>query len=151
MNIEPNTQAFLNAVAKKGGPEIYELSITDARKMLADAQSGPVEKMPAEIEDLTIDCGPTGKINIRIIRPQGKKEVLPVVFYFHGGGWILGDKGTHDRLVREIANGAHAAVVFIEFSRSPEFQYPIPLEEAYAAVKYMLKQCESFHLGFVIK
>jgi acetyl esterase len=59
------------------------------------------------------------------------------VMYFHGGGWVLGDVDTHDRLVREIAVGAHVAVVFVDFDRSPEAQFPIPVEEAYAATEYV--------------
>jgi hypothetical protein len=57
--------------------------------------------------------------------------------HFHGGGWVLGDVNTHDRLIREIAVGAHAAVVFVDYDRAPEVQFPIPLEEAYAVTKYV--------------
>nr|WP_241991715.1 alpha/beta hydrolase [Paraburkholderia sp. RAU2J] len=59
--------------------------------------------------------------------------------YFHGGGWVLGDTNTHDRLIREIANGAHAAVVFVDYDRSPEAQYPVPIEQAYAATEYVAR------------
>jgi acetyl esterase len=57
--------------------------------------------------------------------------------HFHGGGWILGDKDTHDRLTREIAVGANAAVVFVDYDRSPEARYPVAIEQAYAATKYV--------------
>jgi acetyl esterase len=66
--------------------------------------------------------------------------------YFHGGGWVLGGKDTHDRLVREIANGANAAVVFVNFTPSPEAKYPIPIEEAYAATKYIAENGKNFNL-----
>ncbi|WP_258879042.1 alpha/beta hydrolase [Paraburkholderia sp. BL6669N2] len=59
--------------------------------------------------------------------------------YFHGGGWVLGDTSTHDRLIREIANGANAAVVFVDYDRSPEAQYPVPIEQAYAATEYVAR------------
>jgi acetyl esterase len=68
---------------------------------------------------------------------QNSERVLPVIMHFHGGGWVLGDVNTHDRLIREIAVGVHAAVVFVDFDRSPEAQFPIPVEEAYAATKYV--------------
>jgi acetyl esterase len=58
--------------------------------------------------------------------------------HFHGGGWVLGDENTHDRLVREIAMGANAAVVFVDYDRAPEVQFPIPFEEAYSATKYVV-------------
>jgi acetyl esterase len=57
--------------------------------------------------------------------------------YFHGGGWILGDRDTHDRLIREIAVGAETAVVFVEYARSPEARYPVAIEQAYAATRYV--------------
>jgi acetyl esterase len=135
--IEPSARAFLETVNSSGGPPINELPVSDARRVLSGAQAGPVEKLDARIEDRTIKGGPHGEISIRIVRPAGSTGDLPVVMYFHGGGWVLGDKETHDRLIREIANGAWAAVVFVDYRRSPEAQYPAVTEEAYAAVKYI--------------
>ena len=62
------------------------------------------------------------------------------------GAWVLGDKDTHDRLVREIANGANAAVVFVDFTRSPEAKYPVAIEEAYAVTRYMAEHGKTFNL-----
>jgi acetyl esterase len=76
-------------------------------------------------------------VRIRIVRPQGASGALPVVMHFHGGGWILGDKETHDRMTREIAVRANAAVVFVDYERSPEARYPVAIEQAYAATKYV--------------
>jgi acetyl esterase len=135
--VEPNTQAFLDELATQGGPQIYELSVEDARGVLSAAQGGKVLKLPAEVEDRTIPGGPKGPVAIRIVRPKSGTGALPVVVYFHGGGWVLGDVDTHDRLIREIANGAQAAVVFVDYSRSPEARYPVAIEEAYAATKWV--------------
>jgi acetyl esterase len=66
--------------------------------------------------------------------------------FFHGGGWVAGDVDTHDRLVREIAVGVHAAVVFVRFARAPEIQFPIALEEAYAATSYVANNAKSLRL-----
>jgi acetyl esterase len=133
--LELHTQQFIDSLA--GAPPIYTLSPTDARSVLAQAQSIPVGKPSAQIEDVTLPVGPTGSVPIRIIRPAGSTDVLPVVMYFHGGGWILGDRDTHDRLIREIAAGAGAAVVFVDYDRSPEARYPIAIEQAYAATRYV--------------
>jgi acetyl esterase len=92
---------------------------------------------PADSEDRTIPGGPVGGISLRIVRPQGSSSILPGVMYFHGGGWILGDKETHDRLMREIASGAQATVVFVDYTRSPEARYPLAIEQAYAATKWV--------------
>jgi acetyl esterase len=135
--LEPATQKFLDSLAAAGGPPIYTLSPDAARDVLAGAQAQPVAKLPAAIEDTTFPVGPTGSVRIRIVRPQGASGALPVVMHFHGGGWILGDKETHDRMTREIAVGANAAVVFVDYERSPEARYPVAIEQAYAATKYV--------------
>lgn len=135
--LEINTQSFLSALAAKGGPQIHELSIADARGVLLSAQAGPVARPAADIEARTIPGSPDGEISLRIVRPKGKTGVLPIVMYFHGGGWALGDQDTHDRLVRELAHGAGAAIVFVNFTPSPEAHYPVAIEEAYAATQWM--------------
>ena len=103
-------------------------------------------KLTADIEDLNIPGGPNGNISIRIVRPNGTDDMLPVVMYFHGGGWVLRDKNSHDRLIREIANGSNAAVVFVNYTPSPEAKYPIPIEEAYAATKYIAENGNKHNL-----
>jgi acetyl esterase len=133
--LEVNTQQFVDSLA--GAPPIYTLSPADARSVLAEAQSILVGKPGAQIEDIALAVGPTGSVPIRIVRPTATAEVLPVVMYFHGGGWILGDRDTHDRLVREIAVGVGAAVVFVEYARAPEARFPVAIEQAYAATRYV--------------
>jgi acetyl esterase len=140
------TKSFLTAVNSQKGPQIYELSVKEARGVLSKAQAGKVKKLSVDIEDLEIPCGPKGKVSIRIVRPKDHPAKLPAIMYFHGGGWVLGDKNTHDRLIREIASGAQAAVVFVNFTPSPEAQYPIPIEEAYEATKYISKNGKTFNL-----
>lgn len=144
--VEPIMQQFLENVNAQGGTPIYELSPTDARNVLLKVQDIPVEKQPADIEELALPTGPKGKVNIKIVRPQNNKAKLPAVMYFHGGGWILGDACTHDRLIKEIAHGAQVAVIFVEFSKSPEDKYPIAIEEAYHATKYVSENAESLNL-----
>jgi len=138
--LDPAVQAFLERLARKGGQEISELSVEDARASLAQLQSGQSGKLPVDIEDRTILVGPRGNVAIRIVRPKGNKAVLPVIMYFHGGGWMLGDAETHDRLVRDIAHGTNAAVVFVDYARSPEARYPVAVEEGYAAAKWICEQ-----------
>jgi acetyl esterase len=133
--LELHTQEFVDSLA--GAPPIYTLSPADARSILVRAQSIPVGKPSAQVQDITLPVGPTGSVPIRVIRPVGAVEVLPVVMYFHGGGWVLGDRGTHDRLIREIAVGAGAAVVFVDYARAPEARYPVAIEQAYAATRHV--------------
>lgn len=136
-NLEPTTAQFIQSLVAQGGPPIYQMSVTDARKVLDSLQAQPVDLQPAEITDRMIPGGPIGEVSIRIFRPPNSPERLPVVMYFHGGGWILGNQNTHDRLLRELANGARAAMVFVNYTPSPEAKYPTAIEQAYAATKYV--------------
>ncbi|AYD01817.1 alpha/beta hydrolase [Neorhizobium sp. NCHU2750] len=140
--LEPKTQAFINSLA--GAPPIYTLSPADARNVLANAQKGDVKKLAAFEENKVLPIGPTGSTKIRIVKPAGAKGTLPVIIYVHGGGWVLGDADTHDRLVREIANGAQAAVVFVDYERSPEARYPVAIEQVYATAKYVTEHPKEF-------
>jgi len=71
------------------------------------------------------------------VRPEGATGALPVILYLHGAGWVFGNSHTHDRLIRELAVGAGAAVVFPEYSRSPEARYPVAIEESYAVLSWV--------------
>jgi acetyl esterase len=145
-SIEKNTREFLKAVHSGTGPQLYELSIQDARNVLINAQTGDYKKLPADIEDKTItQDGRT--VSIRIVKPKGSKEKLPVLVYFHGGGWILGNAFTHDRLIRELAVGANIAVVFVNYTPTPEARYPQANEEAYAATKWIKENGASIGLN----
>ncbi len=95
------------------------------------------QRAPADVVDMSIPGGPTGQVDVRIIRPRGSTDALPVVMYFHGGGWMLGNKDSHDRLVRELANKVNSAVVIVDYSLSPMVKYPVANEEAYHAMKYI--------------
>lgn len=145
-SLEPGTQKFIDAVAAKGGPPLYTLTKEDARQVLEDAQAIPVTKLDADVEDLVLPTGPSGKVFIRIYRPVGAKGPLPAVMYFHGGGWILGSKNTHDRLLRDMVNQTPAAFVFVNYTPSPESQYPAPAEECYAASRYIAEHGPDFNI-----
>lgn len=145
-NLDTVNRSFVEAVTKAGGAPIYTLSPADARKVLSGAQAGPVARPDADIQDATLPVGPLGTVSVRIVRPQNAEGALPVVMYFHGGGWVLGGKDTHDRLIREIAVGAQAAVVFVDYRRAPEVTYPVPNEEAYAATKYIAENGRALNL-----
>lgn len=141
--LEPATQAFIDSLAS--AKPIYTLAPEQARAVLAGAQkSVSVTLAPASIEDRVLHVGPKGRTNIRIYRPANARGPLPVVVYVHGGGWVLGDRETHDRLVRELTVGAHAVVVFVDYDRSPEARYPVAVEESYAVLKYVAEHPDEF-------
>jgi acetyl esterase len=81
------------------------------------------------------------------VRPHGSgSRTLPAILYIHGGGWVLGDKETHDRLVRELANGAQATLVFVDYPRSPEAKYPIAIEQAYSTLVWMAEYSDQLNI-----
>ncbi len=134
--LEPAAQQIADAFSQP--PFLYEMAPADARKVLADAQSGPVG-MPSVDEEWITVPSPAGDVRVRIIRPQGAAGLLPVIVYMHGGGWILGNAGTHDRLVRELAVGARAALAFVEYPNSPEARYPAAIEQGYATAQWITR------------
>jgi acetyl esterase/lipase len=145
LHLDPQILAFLKALEAQGGPALSTLSATSARTILLSLQrSVTVPELPADNEDRTIRCGPTGEMALRIVRPPGASGNLPAVMYFHGGGWMLGDRETHDRLVREIATGAQATVVFVEYARSPQAKYPVAIEQAYTATAWVAEHGAAF-------
>ena len=135
IRLEPEVQAFADAAANT--PFLFTLGPQKGRIVLDEAQAGQVSTVPVDIEDFTIADGPSEQVPLRILRPQHAEAPLPVVVYLHGAGWVFGSKKTHDRLMRELAVGAGAAVVFPEYRLSPEAKYPTALEECYSVVKWV--------------
>jgi acetyl esterase len=136
--LNDTVQTFLNYLNGAGLPELHTLSVREARAQFSRGQAAvPVTKLPAEIDQRILPVGPSGSVSVRIVRPVGSQGLLPAVMYFHGGGWVVGDFGTHERTVREIVNGAHVVVVFVEYTLSPEARFPVANEEAYAATKWV--------------
>ncbi|RPK32228.1 alpha/beta hydrolase [Streptomyces sp. ADI93-02] len=132
--LEAAAQDFADATAKP--PLLYELGVGGARKLLDDVQAAPIDKLDVDEKWITVPTE-VGDVRVRIVKAAGAQSPLPVVLYIHGGGWILGNAGTHDRLVRELAVGAEAAVVFVEYDRSPEAKYPVAIEQAYATAQWI--------------
>ncbi len=144
--LTPETQDFVDALAAQNAPTIYTLTPEEARKVLLDAQSKLKTKPPAEVEDHVVPVRKNDKIDVRFVRPQGKKERLPIIFYIHGGGWILGDENTHDRLIRELAVGTGACVAFPIYSPSPEVRFPVALEQMYDAMAHLHVYADRFNI-----
>jgi acetyl esterase len=134
--LEPTIVKFLNSLEAAGGPPLYDLTPAQARQVLRKVQDINVPIPDVSFEDRTLTGGPTGKVPVRIVRPKGVSGDLPIILYTHGGGWILGDKDTHFRLVSDIAAGTRATVVFVDYDPSPEAKYPVPIEQAYTALQW---------------
>jgi len=134
--LEPAAQQLADATSTS--PFLYELEPAAARKVLEDLQAKPINKQPIDEDWITVPS-PVGAVRVRIVKPQGTTGTLPVVVYMHGGGWVLGNAATHDRLVRELAVGARAAIAFMEYTPSPEAHYPVAIEQGYATAQWIVR------------
>ncbi|MFD7834734.1 alpha/beta hydrolase [Streptomyces sp. NPDC059761] len=139
--LEPAAAEFAAATANP--PYLFDLSPVEGRKAVDEVQSGVIDKPAVDDEWITVPGGPTGTVRARIVKPAGATGPLPVIVYIHGAGWVFGNAHTHDRLVRELAVGAGAAVVFPEYDLSPEARYPVAIEQNYAVARWVVEQGES--------
>ena len=131
------TSQFLHALNSGTGPAINTLTPAEARQVLIGAQNSvKVDLSGIEVSNRTIEQdGMT--VPITIVRPQGATGTLPVFMFFHGGGWILGDFQTHERLVRDLVVQSGAVAVFVDYTPSPEARYPVAINQAYAATRWV--------------
>lgn len=127
--------AFLKALNSGNGKPIEQLSVKDARAVLTGAQKG-AELPPAQISQkiITVQGKP---LTLTIVKPEHASSTLPVFMFFHGGGWVLGDFPTHERLVRDMVNASGAAAVFVNYQPSPEAHFPVAITQAYEATKWV--------------
>jgi acetyl esterase len=133
--LEPAAQQFADDTANP--PYLFDLPVSDGRKLVDSVQDGDIPAPAADVVDLTVPGGPSGTVSITIYRPAGSVGELPVILYTHGAGWVFGDAHTHDRLVRELTTRAEAATVFVNYPLSPEARYPTAIEEIYAALEWI--------------
>jgi acetyl esterase len=133
--LEPQAEEFSRATADP--PYLFDLGPVEGRKAVDGVQAGDIAKPDADIEDTTVPGGPSGEVSIRILRQRQAKGTLPVILYIHGAGWVFGNAHTHDRLIRELAAGTGAAVVFPNYSLSPEARYPTAIEQSYAVLEWI--------------
>ncbi|MFC9816755.1 alpha/beta hydrolase [Streptomyces virginiae] len=134
--LEPAAAEFARATAKP--PFLFQLPPAEGRKAVDEVQSGPVGLPAVDEEWVTVADGPTGEVRARIVRPEGAEGTLPVIVYIHGAGWVFGNAHTHDRLVRELAVGTGAAVVFPEYDLSPEHRYPVAIEQNWTVARWIV-------------
>jgi len=125
------------SIANEAHPRIYEVEPAQGREILNQVQDSEIKKEYVDIEDVEMDTGKWGKINVRFIRPAGNTSVLPVIYYIHGAGWVFGNAHTHDKLVRELAVRTNSVVVFPEYTLSPEAKYPTAIEQDYSVLQQL--------------
>ncbi|WP_035957790.1 alpha/beta hydrolase [Bryobacter aggregatus] len=145
--LDPDVRVFVQKLAASQAPPIYMHSYEAARQILEDLQAKPPRTRAVARVDHDLPVGPGGKTRVRIFRPVDIVALLPTVIYFHGGGWVMGSAHTHDHLMEDLSEETNAAVVFVEYTRSPESQFPGPVEQAYAVTKYLAEHGRELDLS----
>ncbi len=142
--LHPQTQLYLDRLAFLGAPYTYQLSPEDAKEGIKSLMlfGGPPEPL-ASVEDRTVP-GPHGAIPIRIYTPEGDGP-FGVLQYMHGGGWEVGSIFTHDPVCRTIAYRAKCIVVSVDYRLTPEFVYPVQVNECYTVLQWITEHAHTFH------
>lgn len=147
--LHPQAQAFIDLLLQRGVPPTHTLSPVDARAFYRERRSvtQPSPGEVAEVRELSAP-GPHGAIPLRLYRPLGTRraDVLPVLVYYHGGGWTIGDLDTHDTLCRELANLSGCAVVAVDYRMGPEHRFPAAVDDVLAATRWVRKEAGALGL-----
>lgn len=145
--LHPQAKALLDFIEQRGVPATHTLSVDDARTFYRErrgfTQPDPAEV--AEVRNLQAE-GPHGAIPLRLYKPLGadiNNGLLPVLVYFHGGGWVIGDLDTHDSLCRQLANASKCAVVSVDYRLGPEHRFPAAVDDSIAATRWIYKEAHT--------
>ncbi len=128
-------QAFLNVLNAGNGKPMEQLTPQEARQILIGAQKG-VTLPSAQVSEKIITVNGQS-ITLKIVKPDNATGTLPVFMFFHGGGWVLGDFPTHERLIRDLVRSSGAAAVYVDYTPSPEAHFPVAINQAYEATKWV--------------
>ncbi|MBC7410522.1 MAG: alpha/beta hydrolase [Arcicella sp.] len=139
LQIESNTRGFLKVLNSGTGKPLEQMAPKDARAVLVGAQASVKVDLSGVTFTEKVITQDGQSIKLNIVRPANVKGVLPVFMFFHGGGWVLGDFPTHQRMVRDLVVESGAVAVFVNYTPSPEAHYPVAINQAYAATKWVAK------------
>lgn len=137
--LHPQARALLRLIEERGVPPTHLLTPAEARTAYRERRffTQPAPPDVGEVRDLQA-AGPAGPIPLRSYRPLGSDDApLPVLVYYHGGGWVIGDLDTHDTLCRELANASGCAVVAVDYRMGPEHRFPAAVDDCIAATRWV--------------
>jgi acetyl esterase len=143
--LDPELAAVVDELEALGLPEWHDLSVAAARRLEDEVFSGEPEPPVESVRDLAFD-GPHGEVPVRVYRPAADADAPPArtLVYFHGGGWTLGTLDSIDGPCRELATRTDSVVVSVDYRLAPEHPFPVPVDEAAAAVEWAAEVADSF-------
>jgi acetyl esterase len=148
VSLDPDNQQVLNMMKAAARPPVQELQPQDARKMYRASRSALQPELPevAEVRNLAAP-GPAGDIPLRLYRGMGTQPgVLPVLVFYHGGGYVIGDLDTHDYVCRKIANVTQCCVIAVDYRLAPEHKFPAAIEDSAAALRWIANEAQSLSI-----
>ena len=145
-NLAKPVADFVKSLEKSGAKPLYELTPQEARSVLLEVQRNEGAKPEAKIDEINVPLENGREMKMLIVRPTGVDDTLPIIFYIHGGGWVMGNEVTHDRLIRQLADEVPAAVVFPVYTPSPEAQYPQTTNDLFMALNYISEYGAKYNL-----
>lgn len=147
--LDKEAEAFLAAVKAANRPEYSVIGAEGARQLYKETRGAVTPEAPemSEIDNIAAP-GPHGPIPLRYYRPAGvdKKEPIPVLVFYHGGGWVIGDLDTHDVACRLLSNEARCAVVSVDYRMGPEHKFPAAVEDAYSAAHWVAGEAAALRI-----
>jgi acetyl esterase/lipase len=141
LRLSREVKAFLKLL-NSGGVPLETLPPLEARQVLVNAQASVKVDLSGIDESEKMITADGYPIKLNIVRPEGVKGTLPVFMFIHGGGWVLGDYPTHKRMVRDLVVLSGFAAVFVNYTPTPDAQYPQAVNEIYAATKWVAEHGE---------
>ena len=142
MPLDPQAQAVIDAVNDLGLPALWEVTPEQAR-INAASRPRPVGPQVAAVADRNIP-GPDGDVPVRIYTPEGTGP-FPILVWYHGGGWVIGDLESADPTARHLCKGAGCVVVSVDYRLAPETKFPGPAEDCYAATLWSVNNAASLN------
>lgn len=143
VNLDPQAEKYLQVFNQM--PPIHEMDPKSVRDMLSNAPRPAVKLDPlSKVENLMIPVSKDEEIKCRVYIPEGQGP-FPIFIYYHGGGWVLGDIESTDSSCRMIANRTASIVVSVNYRLAPEYKFPTPVEDAYAALEWVFEKGTSFN------
>jgi acetyl esterase len=146
--LDPQARALIDLMIERQVPPTHTLPVADARRFYRDRRAITQPEPPpvGEVHDLQAG-GPHGAIPLRLYQPAGAAATpLPVLVYFHGGGWVIGDLDTHDVVCRTLCAGSGCAVVAVDYRMGPEHRFPAAVDDTHAAVRWVRAQAAALGL-----
>lgn len=146
MNLDLDVEKFIKTIENQDSKPLYELSPEQARKVLLKIQSSPKKEKTANSSEISVPLNKERSMRVKIIKPLHQTNMLPIVYYIHGGGWVMGNEETHAHLVNEIALQTNSAVVFPIYEPSPETQYPQTTTDLFTVLRYIVQNATTYGL-----